>query len=81
MQGPIFRSEFRQVYSFAGVPPAHIRRALVQAGFTFNGEYWTRSISTTSQLSYAEVMRFCNSDMEQNNRLTLRDAGYIDYND
>ena len=81
MDSPIFRTEFKQVYSFPGSPPPHVRRKLMQAGFTFNGEFWQRVVSTTSVLSQSEMMIFLDSDMEQNSRLALRNAGYTDYND
>lgn len=52
---PILMTTFKQVLVFAEPPPVAVRRAMVAAGFKFNGNSWVATNGTTSAIGMATL--------------------------
>ena len=72
---PIFQTTFCQRYVFPEAPAPHVRRKLLAAGFRFDGTAWHRTIGTASTLSHSEMMRFLDSDIQDNRNSGLAPSG------
>lgn len=62
MSDSVFSTSFVQRHFFAAPPPPAMRRQLIAAGFTFDGQCWTRTISTVCTLSPSEARHFIEQD-------------------